>query len=230
VLARETERAADAIGGRVELEKRRILQLASGTPIIHDKHSCNGARYISTKVLLDQCEGQVYSRGHTRRCPDTVLMDVDLIGINMHGRIHGLQLCGEAPMRRRAPSVEKPTRSQQKRAHTNTAGAAGTGGCGANEIDCRRRESAIRHPGITDDKKGVDRIRNRSLAHHLDARRTLYLTAHGRHDAHPVATRYHHSGEPECLQRAAQIDQGQLRIDEKNDVPGDGRNHGINVL
>ena len=82
----------------------------------YDMAPRNCERKLAAEVGLDHRQGQIHAGGHARRGPDTTILDMDGIALDAHGGTKPLQRVDLAPMRGRAPAVERSGSREEKRA------------------------------------------------------------------------------------------------------------------
>jgi len=203
IRARIVDRLLDPVRFRFEIEQRRELRLPACATVVDDELARDRARHLVSVILLDHRERHVDRRGHPGRRPDRPVDDEDLIVLDRHLRITALKVGREAPVRRRAPAVQRAGLRENERAS-------------ARRRDASRRRQRAPHERGQRRRRDVDL--DAGTEHHRIERRVgkrLRLdTDAGRRQHEPALLRQHRH----LIRRFAEHDVRELERSDRREA------------
>ena len=123
----EGQRAPDAVRLRFELEKRRMLRLATRTTVVNDELTRDGLGNVLAEILLDHGQRKIDHRGHSGGGPDQAVLDEDAVFLDADAGVALPERDSILPMGRDPLALEQAGSGQDESAFR-------AGGCHASRL------------------------------------------------------------------------------------------------
>lgn len=207
-----------------------MLILTAQSSMMDDKCPCDGLRCFEPEIVFDHGQSHVDTRRHASRRQYLSIADEEAISVDFDGGETRSQSLRVEPVSGRLTLVQEAARRKQEGAHAHARGTSCSTGRATDPLDGDPIRGRMREGEIADDDEGVEAPFGCGSGGDRQSGRAGDLSTRRGQDDKAVRPRCGALGGRERLQRAAQIQQDEARVDEEGDRAGYVRNSGKNVL
>src|SRR6202049_5046691 len=134
------KRILNSVGLSVDLKKRRMLRLASGTSMVDEHGLCGFARFARADIAFDQGQREIKSGGHASRGPDWAVAHEDAIDFDTGFGEASLKFLPVKPVCGGPAAVQQASAAQDECADADRCNAPRLGVTSLQQLNhvCRR--------------------------------------------------------------------------------------------